>query len=98
MDLCLSSYGFCNYVSGKHATIFFDKVFYYLFLFFFLYDKSFQLFFGRWQLGLLHINIIWPTTLLIEQRNFGFSSKQKHFVLAQILIICGVIIPQKEVN
>ena len=26
MDLCLSSYGFCNYVSGKHATIFFDKV------------------------------------------------------------------------
>ncbi|XP_065663634.1 PHD finger protein 12 isoform X2 [Hydra vulgaris] len=25
MDLCLSNYGFCNYVSGKHATIFFDK-------------------------------------------------------------------------
>jgi len=26
MDLCLSNYGFCNYVSGKHATIFYDKV------------------------------------------------------------------------
>lgn len=25
MDLCLSNYGFCNYISGKHATIFYDQ-------------------------------------------------------------------------
>jgi len=25
MDLCFSSYGYCNYVSAKHATIFYDK-------------------------------------------------------------------------
>lgn len=26
-DVCLSSYGFCNYVSPKHAVIFYDEVF-----------------------------------------------------------------------
>ena len=25
MDLCLANYGFCNYVSGKHATVFYDE-------------------------------------------------------------------------
>lgn len=26
MDVCLTSYGHCNYVSGKHACIFYDEV------------------------------------------------------------------------
>lgn len=26
MDVCLTNYGHCNYVSGKHACIFYDEV------------------------------------------------------------------------
>lgn len=26
MDVCLMNYGHCNYVSGKHACIFYDEV------------------------------------------------------------------------
>lgn len=26
MDVCLTKYGHCNYVSGKHACIFYDEV------------------------------------------------------------------------
>lgn len=38
MDVCLTSYGHCNYVSGKHACIFYDEVsawvLFYYFIFF----------------------------------------------------------------
>lgn len=26
MDVCLTNYGHCNYISGKHACIFYDEV------------------------------------------------------------------------
>lgn len=26
MDVCLTKYGHCNYISGKHACIFYDEV------------------------------------------------------------------------
>lgn len=29
MDVCLTNYGHCNYVSGKHACIFYDEVCYF---------------------------------------------------------------------
>lgn len=37
MDVCLTSYGHCNYVSGKHACIFYDEVSAWVIFFFHYY-------------------------------------------------------------
>ena len=42
MNVKLSDYGFCNFISGHHATIFYDEVSS-IFLFYFMEDNFFNI-------------------------------------------------------